>query len=127
LNIIKPDATTQIAEEIVLHRNQAMKTEEEVGHPLEQLDDADREFVIRFVLASGSLKDIAEGYGVSYPTIRGRLDRLIKRLDELRRGQPVNPLKELLANMIAKGEISASAARRLLDLHRKEIEQAQET
>lgn len=104
-----------------------MKTETETKHPLEQLDDADREFVIRFVLASGSLKDVAEGYGVSYPTIRARLDRLIKRLQELRRGQPVEPLKELLANMLAKGEIAPSAARRVLEVHRKEIEHAQET
>ena len=103
-----------------------MKTETETEHPLEQLDDADREFVIRFVLASGSLKDIAEGYGVSYPTIRAKLDRLIARLEELRRGQPVSPLKELLANMVAKGEIMPAAARRVLDIHRKEIEQSQE-
>ncbi|HZZ28910.1 MAG TPA: DUF2089 family protein [Pirellulales bacterium] len=104
-----------------------MKTETEAQPPLEQLDDADREFVIRFVLASGSLKDVAEGYGVSYPTIRTRLDRLIKRLEELRRGQPLDPLKELLAGMVAKGEISALAARRVLAVHQKEIQQAQET
>jgi hypothetical protein len=103
-----------------------MKTETQTGHPLEQLDDADREFVIRFVLASGSLKDVAKGYGVSYPTIRARLDGLIARLAELRRGQPVDPLKELLANMIAKGEINPLAARRVLVVHRKEIEQAKE-
>lgn len=103
-----------------------MKGKEEVGHPLEQLDETDREFVIRFVLASGSLKDVADGYGVSYPTIRARLDRLIGRLEELRQGQPINPLKELLANLIAKGEISPLAARRVLDVHRKELQQAQE-
>jgi hypothetical protein len=112
---------------MILRRKREMKTEEEAGHPLEQLDDADREFVIRFVLASGSLKEVAEGYGVSYPTIRVRLDRLVARLDGLRKGQPVNPLKELLANMIAKGEITPPAARRVLDVHRKEIQQAQET
>lgn len=103
-----------------------MKTETETGHPLEQLDDADREFVIRFVLASGSLKDVAEGYGVSYPTIRGRLDQLIARLELLRRGQPVSPLKELLANMVAKGEIMPAAARQVLDVHRKEIQQVED-
>ena len=104
-----------------------MKTETETRHPLDQLDDADREFVVRFVLASGSLKDVAEGYGVSYPTIRLRLDRLIARLEELRRGRPVDPLKDLLATMIEKGEISSQGARRVLAVHQKEIQQAQET
>ncbi len=103
-----------------------MKLETENSHPLEQLDDEDREFIVRFVLASGSLKEVAEGYGISYPTIRGKLDKLIGRLQELRRGQPVDPLKELLANMVAKGEIAAGAARRVLAVHQKEIEQAQE-
>jgi hypothetical protein len=104
-----------------------MKTATQTRHPLEQLDDADRELIIRFVLASGSLKDVAEGYGVSYPTIRATLDRLIARLEELRRGQPLNPLKEMLANMIAKGEINPQTARRILAVHQKEIQQAQET
>jgi hypothetical protein len=49
-------------------------------HPLHSLDEADLDFVLRLVLASGSLKDLARAYRVSYPTIRGRLDRLIARL-----------------------------------------------
>ena len=91
-------------------------------HALERLDDADREFVTRFVLASGSLKDVAQGYGVSYPTIRARLDRLIARFEELRRGQPVDPLAEMLAKFVEKGEITPLAARRVLDEHRKELQ-----
>ncbi|MCI0331763.1 MAG: DUF2089 domain-containing protein [Planctomycetes bacterium] len=93
---------------------------------LEGLDDADREFVTRFVLASGSLKDVAQSYGVSYPTIRARLDRLIARFEELRRGQPVNPVAELLARLVEKGEMSPSAAQRVLAEHRKEVERQQE-
>ena len=38
-------------------------------------------FIEMFVLASGSLKEIAKQTGVSYPTVRSRLDRII---DELR-------------------------------------------
>ena len=40
----------------------------------------EQEFVIQFVLASGSLKEMAARYGVSYPTVRARLDRLIEKL-----------------------------------------------
>jgi hypothetical protein len=98
------------------------RTSEEIESALSHLDEADQEFVIRFVLASGSLKDVAAGYGVSYPTIRSRLDRVISRLAELRRGQPVSPLRELLAKLVEKGELGATAARRILEEHRKEIE-----
>ncbi|HEY2883393.1 MAG TPA: DUF2089 family protein [Pirellulales bacterium] len=101
-----------------------MKTSTSTAHPLDQLEETDREFVVRFVLASGSLKDMADSYGVSYPTIRAKLDKLIQRLEQLRRGQPVNPLKELLATMIEKGEIAPAAARRILEEHRKEMEKA---
>ena len=39
-------------------------------------------FIEMFVLASGSLKEIAETAGVSYPTVRSRLDRVIAALRE---------------------------------------------
>lgn len=37
-------------------------------------------FIEMFVLASGSLKQIAEQTGVSYPTVRNRLDKVIEAL-----------------------------------------------
>ena len=44
------------------------------------LDDEDLAFMKRFMLASGSLKEVARQYGVSYPTVRLRLDRLIQKI-----------------------------------------------
>ncbi|ASK63912.1 hypothetical protein CFK37_17995 [Virgibacillus phasianinus] len=44
------------------------------------LDEEDLEFIKRFVLNSGSLKEIAKVYDVSYPTVRIRLDRLIQKV-----------------------------------------------
>src|SRR3954453_7725289 len=87
--------------------------------PLRQLGDDDLEFVQRLVLGSGSLKDVAAEYGVSYPTIRGRLDKLIDRLKTLVAGRPLDPMADLLADLIARGEIGAAAARTVLNLHRK--------
>ena len=43
---------------------------------LAKLSDEDVSFIKRFVLASGSLKDLAKAYDISYPTVRLRLDRL---------------------------------------------------
>ena len=91
--------------------NQDMvRTSEDVETALSHLEEADQEFVIRFMLASGSLKDMVAGYGVSYPTIRTRVDRAISRLAELRRGQPVSPLRELFAKLVEKGEVGHSSS-----------------
>jgi hypothetical protein len=89
-------------------------------HPLDQLEAEDREFVLRFVLASGSLKDVADDYGVSYPTLRARLDRLIKRLNQAVEQRKPDPMAELLATMIERGELNSKAAQKLLKLHREQ-------
>lgn len=87
--------------------------------PLKQLDDDDLEFILRFVLASGSLKDLAQGYGVSYPTIRARLDKLLERLRALLAGRTPDPMADLLADQVARGEVTPAAARATLKLHRQ--------
>ncbi|MHB8063178.1 MAG: DUF2089 family protein [Ruminiclostridium sp.] len=47
---------------------------------LATLDDEDVQFIKKFLLASGSLKEIANIYDVTYPTVRLRLDRLIQKI-----------------------------------------------
>ena len=44
------------------------------------LEEEDVAFIKRFLLASGSLKEVAGQYGVTYPTVRLRLDRLIQKI-----------------------------------------------
>lgn len=44
------------------------------------LEEEDLAFIKRFLLASGSLKEMARQYGVSYPTVRLRLDKLIQKI-----------------------------------------------
>ena len=56
--------------------------------------------VLRLVLASGSLKSLAGSYGVSYPTIRVRLDRLIEHLRSLTEGKAADPMANLLADLV---------------------------
>ena len=45
------------------------------------LEDEDVVFIKKFLLASGSLKEIAGQYGVTYPTVRLRLDKLIQKIN----------------------------------------------
>lgn len=47
---------------------------------LAKLDEEDVAFIKRFVLSSGSLKEMARQYDVTYPTVRLRLDRLIEKI-----------------------------------------------
>jgi hypothetical protein len=39
-------------------------------------------FIEMFILAGGNLKQLAEEFGVSYPTIRSRLDKVIEAMRE---------------------------------------------
>ena len=47
---------------------------------LAELTDEDLQFLRRLLLSSGSLKELARIYSVSYPTVRARLDRLIAKV-----------------------------------------------
>ena len=46
-----------------------------------ELSDEDISFIKTFILASGSLKEVAKIYDVTYPTVRLRLDRLIQKIE----------------------------------------------
>jgi hypothetical protein len=48
--------------------------------PLGGLEQDDQEFLVAFVKASGSLKEMAGILNVSYPTVRNRLDEIIEKL-----------------------------------------------
>lgn len=65
------------------------------------LDDEDVSFIKRFLLASGSLKEIAAQYGVTYPTVRLRLDKLIQKIqisDEFANEPYIALIKRLAVN-----------------------------
>jgi len=47
---------------------------------LARLTPEDQTFLLSLVKYSGSLKELAKAYGVSYPTVRNRLDALIDRI-----------------------------------------------
>lgn len=94
--------------------------------PLAKLPADDLSLVVEFVLCSGSLKDLAKQYGVSYPTIRGRLDGVIRRLQAAVENRPRDPLAETLADMVQRGELSTGGARRLLAAARERAEDGQE-
>lgn len=94
-------------------------------HPLMGLEEADLDFIVQFVLASGSLKEMAERYGVSYPTIRASLDGVIGRLRQRLDGEERDEMTELLAQLMERGELTAGTATKIRRLHRS-LRQRQE-
>lgn len=88
-------------------------------HPLLSLPLEDLNLITELVLKSGSLKELAAAYDVSYPTIRVRLDRVIERLQGVMNGQKPDPLTELLARLVERGEIAPSTARQVRDVARQ--------
>jgi hypothetical protein len=85
---------------------------------IDRLSDEDRNFLKRFVLASGSLKAMAEEYRVSYPTIRLRLDRLIEKIKVFDSEQIVSEFERQLRAAYADGRIDVSTLKQLLDAYR---------
>ena len=51
--------------------------------PLARLAPEDQTFVLCFLQTGGNLKHMAKLYGVSYPTLRNRLDALVEQLGPL--------------------------------------------
>jgi hypothetical protein len=74
------------------------------------VDDLD--FVLRFVKASGSLKEMAHQQGQSYPTIRNRLNDIISQLAKDQ--QPEAARRQSILDAIARGTLSVAAGERKL-------------
>ena len=88
---------------------------------VDALEEEDLSFIKRFVLASGSMKELASAYGISYPTVRLRLDRLIQKIKLLDRDDITTPFERLLRMQHADGKIDRPTLKVLLDAHRAEI------
>lgn len=84
-----------------------------------ELSEDEWQFIRRFLLESGSLKGVAKQYGVSYPTVRVRLDRLIEKIRLLDNHSRKSPFHRKLQVLVAEGRIDLSTARVLQQAHEK--------
>ncbi len=82
------------------------------------LEDEDAAFIKKFVLASGSLKEMAGLYGVSYPTVRLRLDRLIQKI-QLSETAEADPYVALVKRLAVDDRLDFDTAKLLLSEYRK--------
>jgi hypothetical protein len=91
---------------------------DEIPGWLAELSDEDLQFIRRFVLASGSLKELARLYSVSYPTVRARLDRLIAKVQAVEDAQPNDPFERKIRVLVADGRLSPGLAKELMAAHK---------
>jgi hypothetical protein len=89
---------------------------------IDHLSDEDLAFVKRFLLASGSLKELAAAYDITYPTVRLRLDRLIEKIKILDDQEIQSDFERVLRAAFAEGKIELETLKLLLKEHRKEVE-----
>ena len=86
----------------------------------DSLEEEDLAFVKRFILCSGSLKDLAGAYEVSYPTLRLRLDRLIEKIKILDNQKIEDRYERLLRAQFADGKLDASTFKHLLSTYQQQ-------
>ena len=84
-----------------------------------ELEDEDVVFIKKFVLASGSLKDMAGQYGVTYPTVRLRLDKLIQKI-QINDQRQEAPFQAYIKSLAVDGRIDLETAKDILDHYQRE-------
>lgn len=85
-----------------------------------KLENEDVEFIKKFILASGSLKEMARQYGVTYPTVRLRLDKLIQKI-KVNEDLENEPYVSLIKRMVIDEKIDYDVAKILIEEYRKNI------
>ncbi|RCX16348.1 uncharacterized protein DUF2089 [Anaerobacterium chartisolvens] len=82
------------------------------------LDDEDVSFMKNFIMASGSLKEIARQYSVTYPTVRLKLDRLIQKI-QISEDTSSEPYIALIKRMAINEKIDFDTAKILISEYKK--------
>ena len=87
---------------------------EVTGHytpcPICRLDETHRALFDAFLAARGNLKEVQRQLGVSYPTVRQRMDGLFAKLEE----KPPRPDPLVVLKRLRDGEITVDQAEKLL-------------
>jgi len=82
------------------------------------LEDEDIAFIKKFLLTSGSLKEIANQYEVTYPTVRLRLDKLIQKI-QISEDISNEPYISLIKRLAVNDKIDFDTAKILISEYKK--------
>ena len=85
---------------------------------MSSLEDEDISFIKKFLLASGSLKEMAKQYGVTYPTVRLRLDKLIQKI-QISEDTSNEPYVALIKRLVVNDKVDFDTAKILISEYKK--------
>ena len=81
--------------------------------PIMSLKEDYQSFIELFVLSSGSLKEMAKIMGVTYPTVRARLDQIIEELKNIMKNR--EDYKKDILEKVEAGQITAEKAAEIIE------------
>lgn len=83
-----------------------------------ELETDELNFIKKFILASGSLKEMAEIYKVTYPTVRVRLNNIIEKI-KMAEEKKEDPYVKLIKKLALEEKIDFDAATMLIQEYRE--------
>lgn len=86
---------------------------------MKSLEEEDLNLIFQLLQASGSLKEVAKYYQVSYLTIRLRLNRIQEKI-EIGQSKLDSPYVKMIKNLVIDNKISYEAGKALITACRKE-------
>ncbi|MDN3233454.1 DUF2089 family protein [Priestia megaterium] len=92
---------------------------EEIPSWILALDKESLEFIRKFILNSGSLKNMSNLYDVSYPTVRAKLDRLIKKIELHSKEEDVEFIN-MIKGFVIDERISLDVAKVIIEKYKGE-------
>jgi len=81
-------------------------------------ENEDIVFIKKFLQSSGSLKEIARQYGVTYPTVRLRLDKLIQKI-QISEDTHNDPFIGLIKRLVVADKLDFDTAKTLINEYKK--------
>jgi len=103
---------------LILLKEDALMPIEIVPDWMLNLEDEDVTFIKKFLLASGSLKEMATQYDVTYPTVRLRLDKLIQKI-QISEDTANEPYVALVKRLALNDKIDFDTAKILISEYKK--------
>ena len=83
------------------------------------LEREDQEFVKQLVIASGSLKQLAKIYQVSYPTVQMRLNTIIQKINFIE-DNGANTFETKVMKLVIDEKLSLEVAKQIITDFREE-------
>lgn len=85
-----------------------------------EMGTEEREFIKKFVLSSGSIKELAKNYSTSYPTVRKRLDKMIQKI-QVNERKDNDTVVKLINQLEEEGKIDQEIAKTVVAEYSKSL------